>query len=143
MLEESYSTFSVNQRTLSVSPSQYEQARAAARDDRVDVYVKVENENAEVLHMVDGEALTLPSTTAAADGSIELSVRSAVENATGVACSITAVERATILGISNAEDDCGTIYRLAILFEAIQEGGAANEDAVWQRTAQPPQPIEA
>jgi len=141
-LEESYSSFSINQTSIAVSPAQYEQACEEAREDRIDLYAKVRNDDAEVLHVQKQDAVALPSTSTAVDRSLELAVCDAVAEVTGVECSITAVDRATIIGISNAEDDdCGTIYRLAIVFEATRESGTANADAVWQRTAAAPQPI--
>lgn len=143
MLEEVYNTFSVNQTTISASESQYEQAREAAREDQVDVYAKVQNESDEVLHVERGDTLALPSTTIAVEGSLEFGVCSAVEDWAGIECSITGVEQATILGITNAEDDdCGTIYRLAVLFEGIHDAGSIDENAVWQQTVAPPEPIE-
>ena len=142
-LEESYSAFSVNQTTIEVSPAQYDQAREEAREDRIDLYAKVKNNQDEVLHIQQQDALALPSTSTAVDRSPELAVCEAVTEATGVECSITAVDRATIIGISNAEDaDPGTIYRLAVVFEATRVAGTANPDAVWQQTATAPQPIE-
>jgi len=144
MLEESYSSFSINQKTLSVAPSQYEEVRAAAREDRLDAYAKVRNGDDEVLHITREDSLVLPSTTTPAGSSLEADICAAVTDGTGVDCSITDVEQATILGISNAEDDdCGTIYRLAILFEATLDGGTAHDDVVWERTVRAPQPIEA
>jgi len=143
MLEKSYSSFSVNQTSLSVSPDQYKQARAEARKDRVDVYAKVHNENGEVLHVRQQGTVTLPSTTTAVGRSLELEACDVVQDVTGVECSITGVDRATILGISNAEDpECGTIYRLAVLFDATYDAGSTTERAVWQQTATAPQPIE-
>ncbi|PSP36914.1 hypothetical protein BRD08_05250 [Halobacteriales archaeon SW_10_66_29] len=141
-LEESYSTFSVNQTSIEVSPSQYAQARAEAREDRVDLYAKVRNDDGEVLHVRKQDAVALPSTTTPVDRSLELAVCEAVADRTGVECSVTAVDRATIVGISNAEDVAsGTIYRLAVLFEAAHDAGRGNDDVVWQQTATPPQPI--
>jgi hypothetical protein len=143
MLEEAYSVFSINQTTVSASQDQYGQAREAAREDRVDVYAKVRNENSEVLHVQKEDTLALPSTTIAAEGSLEYEVCSTVEDWAGIECSITGVEQATILGITNAEDDdCGTIYRLAVLFEGVHEAGSLEGNAVWQQTVTPPQPIE-
>jgi len=144
MLEESYSSFSVNQTSISVSTAQYEQARAEARKDRLDLYAKVRNSDNEVLHVRAGDALALPSTTTGGKRSLEGAVCETVADRTGIECSITGVDRATILGISErGNEDADTVYRLAVLFEARHITGAVNENAVWQRTTIPPQPIEA
>jgi ADP-ribose pyrophosphatase YjhB (NUDIX family) len=143
MLEESYGSFSINQTTLSVPEAEYEQAITEARKDRIDVYAKVQNDDAEVLHVRDQNTPTLPSTTTSSDGSLEREAKTAVQQRTGIECSITAVEQATILGITNDDDaDSDTIYRLAVLFEARYDAGAVNENGVWQQSANPPQPIK-
>jgi hypothetical protein len=142
MLEERYGSFSINQTTLSVPQEEYEQAITEALEDRIDIYAKVENDDAEVLHVQDQRTPTLPSTTTSSDGSLEREVRTAVQQRTGVECSVTAVEQATILGITNDDEDSDTIYRLAVLFEASHHAGAVNENGVWQQSANPPQPIE-
>jgi hypothetical protein len=142
MLEDSYGSFSINQTTLSVPQEEYKQAKKEALADRIDIYAKVQNDDAEVLHVRDQEAHTLPSTTTSADGPLEHEAKKAVQRRTGIECSITAVEQATILGItSDDEAHSDTIYRLAVLFEATHDAGAVNENAVWQQQAKPPQPI--
>jgi len=144
MLEESYSSFSVNQTSIAVSTAQYEQAKEEARKDRLDLYAKVRNSDNEVLHVRTDGAVALPSTTTAGERSLEQAVCETVADRTGIECSITGVDRATILGISErGNEEADTIYRLAVLFEATQDAGSANENAVWQRTTIPPQPIEA
>jgi hypothetical protein len=142
MLEESYRSFSVNQTSIAVSSAQYEQVKSEAREDRIDLYAKVENSNNEVLHIVTGDTVTLPSTTTSGGRPLEQAVCETVTDQTGIECSVTGVDRATILGISGSQDE-ETIYRLAVLFEARHVAGSANQNAVWQQTTTAPQPIEA
>jgi hypothetical protein len=142
MLEEHYGSFSINQTTLSVPEDEYEQARAEARDEQIDIYAKVRNDDAEVLHVQDQNAVTLPSTTTSGTSSLEQDAKTTVQQRTGIECSISAIEQATILGIANDDDaDSDTIYRLAVLFEACHDDGAVNENGVWQQTVNSPQPI--
>lgn len=141
MLEESYGSFSINQTSLAVPQAEYEQAKKEARDDRIDIYAKVKNDDSEVLHVRQQDTVTLPSTTSSPDGPIEREAKRAVQQRTGVECSISGVEQATILGITNDDGGSETIYRLAVLFGASHDDGALKENAIWQQTVETPQPI--
>jgi ADP-ribose pyrophosphatase YjhB (NUDIX family) len=130
-LEESYGSFSINQRTVSVSADRY--AEEHAREATVELRVKVENEDAEVLHVEADGTPTLPSTTVQMDESLEPTVRSTVAEKAGIECQIQELEAVTILGLHNADDEeSETLYRLEIIFEATHEGGTAGEEAVWK-----------
>jgi len=142
-LEDSYGPFPINQTTLAVPDNEYQQARDDAQEDTVDLYAKVHNDEAEVLHVQEQGTVALPSTTASANAVLGAEAERTVQQLTGVDCSITGVEQATILGITNDEAECETVYRLAVLFEAHHDDGAVNEEAVWQQSANTPQPIVA
>ncbi|WP_152035115.1 hypothetical protein [Halobacteriaceae bacterium SHR40] len=130
-LEESYGSFSINQRTVALSAEQYTE-----EDDReatVELQIQVENEDAEVLYVEEGGTLTLPSTTVSMDESLEPTVKSTVAEKAGIECRIQELDTVTILGLHNADDgESETLYRLAVIFEATHESGAVDEQAIWK-----------
>lgn len=130
-LEQSYDSFSINQRTVSVSPEQYE--RENAESGAIEVYTKVENEDADVLYIEENGAVRLPSTRISIDESLEPTAKSVVRERTGVTCAITDLDAVTILGLRHEnEADAETLYRLAVLFDAQQTDGTIADDALWK-----------
>jgi hypothetical protein len=131
-LAESYDSFSINQRTVTVAPERYE--REHKKPCTVDVHAKVENEHAEVLHIEEEGASTLPSTTLGMEDSLEPAAKAAVSEQASITCTIIDIEAVTIFGVHNAEDsDCETLYRLAVLFEARHTAGTVCEGAAWKQ----------
>lgn len=132
VLEESYGSFPVNQRTVSVPTAQYERKRRRA-DEEIELYAKVTNDESEVLHVrVDGDRV-LPSTTAPVDGRPERAIRSTVAERTGIECRVEGVHGATILGLQDADDpERESVYRLGVIYEADRTGGSLAPDADWQ-----------
>jgi len=130
-LEESYGSFSINQRTISISADRYTEERT--REATVELRVKVENEHAEVLHVEAEGSPTLPSTTVQMDEPLEATVRSTVAEKAGIECRIQDLDSVTILGLHNTdEEESETLYRLAVTFEATHEGGTAGDGALWK-----------
>lgn len=145
-LEQSYGTFAINQTTLTVPPSEYDRERERASAGCVEIYIKVTNDEADVLHIEDGDERVVPSTRT--EGvPLETVATDIVEDETGVACQIEEIEQATILGIRDSESDRETVYRLAIVFSARPTSQAGTgppstaEKAVWQRVAAVPEVI--
>lgn len=134
-LEEAYSTFPINQTTLAVATDRYETIRA---DDEeiVDLHAKVHDENGDILHVRDGKSLKLPGIRAEAGEGLEATMESAVEESTGVSCQMGDVEKATIIGVRDADDaERDTVYRLAVVFEGVSTGGVPSEGTVWESSA--------
>ena len=130
-LEESYGSFSINQQTVTVSAEQYD--REYTENDSVEVYVKVENESQDILHLDEGGEPTLPSTTVPFGESLEPMVKSTVAQEAGVNCRIQTLETVTILGLHKSDSgDSETLYRLAMVFEAKTPTGGGNERVVWK-----------
>ena len=141
-LEDAYGAFSVNQTTIPVPPAQYDRERERAADGRVDLYAKVWNDQSEVLYRTDGDDMTLPSTAAEGPRALEDAVCTAIAEKTGIDCTVTGVEEVTILGVRDAEnEDRDTVCRLAILFEATDEGGTAGEAAEWRPPSEVSDPV--
>ncbi|MEF8937977.1 MAG: hypothetical protein V5A32_08495, partial [Halovenus sp.] len=99
-LEESYGSFSINQRTVALSAEQYTE-----EDDReatVELQIQVENEDAEVLYVEECGTLRLRSTTVSMTESLEPTVKSTVAEKAGIECRIQELDTVTILGLHNA-----------------------------------------
>ena len=136
-LEETYSSFAINQTTLSVSTERYERIRAND-DEIVDLHAKVRNDDGEVLHVRQDGSLTLPGVRTAVGEELEAAVCSAIEDVAGVSCCIDTVEQVTIIGVRDSgDDDRDTVYRLAVVFEGSHTDGTVAEDAVWEPSAAP------
>jgi ADP-ribose pyrophosphatase YjhB (NUDIX family) len=130
-LETAYSSFPVNQTTVSVPSERYEQARAEL--ESLDIFGKVTNDDAEVLHSEEGENPTLPSTTITGTERLESALVDTVEEQTGIVPQVDDVEQATIVGIRDESNpERGTVYRLAVLFSASARSGSLDADAVWK-----------
>jgi hypothetical protein len=130
-LEDSYDSFPVNQRTVTVPTAEYEQRRN--QREQIDLYTKVHNEQSEVLYVgADGNRV-LPSTSATLEDELEKAAQSRVEETAGVSCRIEGVEAVTILGLHDRNDtDRETVYTLAVLFEGQYTAGGLASTAVWQ-----------
>lgn len=137
-LDDSYESFPVNQTTVTVATEEYRRERERAGAGSVDLYARVENDQAEVLHVETGGELVLPWTRTTED-SIECTAIDAVEDATGVSCQLEGIEQATILGIHDADSEHDPVYRLAVVFEGVPESGSTNTDAVWHSTTEAPE----
>jgi hypothetical protein len=130
-LEEAYASFAVNQTTLSVPPEAYRRARDRFTEGLADVYVQIYDDD-EVL-LVEGEReWVVPSVSPPADAPLELGVCRALADRTGVECTVTGLERVTILGVCHEDDpDRATVYRLVAVFVAERTGGTPADDAAW------------
>jgi ADP-ribose pyrophosphatase YjhB (NUDIX family) len=132
-LEEGYSSFPVNQTTLSVPSGAYERARDRSTEGLVDVYVQVYNDDNDVLLLRDEDAWTVPRAEPRAGEELEAGARRRVREETGVDCTIEDLHRATILGIRNEDDDDSEpLYRLITVFVAHHhEGQTATPAVEW------------
>ncbi|WP_436900921.1 hypothetical protein [Halovenus halobia] len=132
-LEESYGSFSVSQRTVTVPTAQYENRRGEDGCQQIDLYAKVHNEQSEVLHVEREGPTVLPSAETTIDAELERVARQTVETEAGVTCQIDGVDAVTILGLQDATDtDRETVYTLAVVFEAQYTDGAPDDPAVWK-----------
>jgi hypothetical protein len=142
VLEDSYGSFPVNQRTVTVPTTEYEQRRN--QRERIDLYTKVHNEQLEVLYVGAGSNRMLPSTSATVDDGLENTARGIVEETAGISCQIEGVGSVTILGLHDRNDtDRETVYTLAVLFEATHTGGRLTSPAVWQEFDADDHPVYA
>ena len=134
-LEEGYASFPVNQTTLSVSPDAYERARERCESGLADVYVQISNDVGDVL-LVDGEeGWVVPHAQPGVGESIEMGTRRALAEHTGVACRLTDLERATILGVADeSRPERDPVYRLVVVFAAERTGGTPGQGATWHST---------
>lgn len=132
-LEATYRSFPVNQTTLSVPGDAYELERGRCADGLVDAYVRVENDADEVLLVRNGDAWTLPRTEPSRDERLEAGTCRALQRSTGVACEVTDLTRATIVGVRDDDDpDRDPMYRLVTLFAATHAGGAPDAGVQWR-----------
>lgn len=137
-LDDAFGSFPVNQTTVAVPVDEYRRERERADRGCVDLYARVENDAAEVLHVENDDELMLPWTRTTEE-TIERAAADAVAEKTGVSCRLDEVQHATILGVhpSDAEDDA--VYRLAVVFEGVPVSGSTNTDAVWHATTEVPE----
>ncbi len=132
-LEESYGSFSVNQRTVTVPTAQYENRRGEDGRQQIDLYAKVRNEQSEVLHVEREGTTALPSAETTIEAELEETARETVKSEAGIDCHIEGVEAVTILGLQDAtETDRETVYTLAVVFEAEYSDGTPDDAAVWE-----------
>ena len=130
-LQQRHGPFPVNQTTLSLSPAAYRDAAERARDGFADVYVRVENDDGEVLHVQGEDRRRVPRCVGGSEKPLTERARDAVADATGVSCTIDEIVRVTIAGVRNAEDtDAETVYRLLVLVDAVYDGGQT-ERGIW------------
>lgn len=132
-LEETYGSFSVNQRTVTVPTEQYERRCGKEGCRRIDLYAKVHNDDAEVLHVEREGTTVLPSAETTIDAALEQAARETVESEAGIRCRIEGLEAVTILALQDGDDtDRETVYTLAVQVEATHTGGTTDADAVWE-----------
>ncbi len=132
-LEESYGSFSVNQRTLTVPTAQYESRRGEDGCQQIDLYAKVRNEQSEVLHVQREGTAALPSAETTMDAGLEQTARETVRSEAGIDCQIEDVDAVTILGLQDADNtDKETVYTLAVVVAAEHTEGTADDGAVWE-----------
>lgn len=142
-LEQAYREFAVHQTTVTVPPARYESIRDGSGGN-VDLYAKVYNADAEILHVEVDNSLDLPGTTAEWHSSLEQPLVAAVHEQTGVRCSVRTLEQATILGIRDeTRKTQETLYRLAVLFDCEWEADTPDEGTVWQESVTLSGPIQA
>jgi len=139
LLQDRHGPFPVNQTTLSLSPDAYHDARDRADDGVADVYVRVHNDDGEVLHAEGDGRPRVPRCVGTSAKPLVDRARTAVEEATGVSCVIDEIVRVTIAGVRNAENpDADTVYRLLVLFDATYDSGQA-QNGVWQSDSEIPE----
>jgi hypothetical protein len=132
-LEQRYGSCPVNQSTVSVSEERYADVREAEPADRVGAYAAVHNDDAEVLHVSDGDGAELPGGRVPLDGALGGRVCQVVERQTGVECTLDGLERVTIVGIRDADDpDRETVYRVVVVFAGTHTAGRPGEGAEWK-----------
>lgn len=131
-LEESYSSFPVNQTTLTVTGAVYERARERCRGRLVDVYVQVFDDDENVL-LVEGDgSWVVPHCEPESDERLEAGARRALGEETEVDCRITGLRRATILGVLDEEaPERAPVYRLVAVFVGEHVDGLPGEGAAW------------
>lgn len=141
-LEDGWASFPVNQTTLSVSPDAYERARRRCESGLADVYVQIYDEEDDVLLVEGDDGWVVPHAQPDPDVSLERGTCRALAEQTGVQCELTALERATILGVRNdADSDVEPVYRLVAVFGADRVGGSPAPGAAWHSDvsgAEPP-----
>ncbi|PSP93791.1 hypothetical protein BRC91_09385 [Halobacteriales archaeon QS_4_62_28] len=137
-LQKRHGSFPVNQTTLSLRADAYHDASERASEGIADVYVRVYNDNGDVLHIGTDGQRRVPRCVGDSGRSLKDRARNAVEESTGVTCSIEQIVRVTIAGVRNADDpDAETVYRLLVLFDGSRSGGKLR-DGVWQSDPETP-----
>ena len=133
--EETYDSFPINQTTLSVSAAAYRRARERCHEGTVDAYVRIHGDSDDVL-LVDGDdGAVVPNVVLGPEERLEAGARRAVSEATGVECSVTSLDRVTILGIRNDDDpDHDPVYRLVVVLTGSYVDGTPTADAAWHPT---------
>jgi len=140
-LERSYDSFPVNQTTLTLPAERYERARREYGDGAVDTYVRIANDDGEVLQVTEDGQTALPGVVGYPDDAFERDLERRVERQTGVECSIDGLDEVTIAGLGNADDpDEATFYRLLVVYQASYRGGEPAEGAEWHSQAADPRP---
>jgi hypothetical protein len=143
-LEDQYGSFPVNQTTVSLPDEQFEHVRDERGSQTVDAYVEVQNDDHEILHVSDGNAVHLPGDAIDLSNAIESQVTEAVSELTGVDCTVESIESATITGLRNEDDpERDTQYRLVVLFDARYRAGNPDADAHWEREPSHPDTLFA
>ena len=138
-LQKRHGSFPVNQTTLSLRADAYHDASERASEGIADVYVRVYNDDGDVLHVDTDGQRRVPRCVGDSGRSLKDRAQNAVEEPTGVTCSIEQIVRVTIAGVRNADDpDAETVYRLLVLFDASRTGGTLR-DGVWQSDPETPE----
>ena len=130
-LEERFGSFPINQTTLSVSEADYETACARADAGKTDAYVRVHNDEGDVLRLCNDREYDVPRCVNDPAEPLAVSVARTVRKEANVECTIDDVARVTIAGVNNeADPDSPTAYRLITLLDAAYVQGRL-VDAVW------------
>jgi hypothetical protein len=138
-LQQRYGSFPVNQTTLSLCPDAYRDTVDRAEEGIADVYVRVHNDDGEVLQVEADGRQRVPRCVGTSERPLRERARRAVEQTTGVTCTVDEIVRVTIAGVRNAQDaDAETVYRLLVLFDATYEGGTVRNGS-WQADADVPE----
>jgi len=139
LLQEHHGPFPVNQTTLSLSPEAYHDAVKRATDGVADVYIRVHNDDGEVLHVETDGRRRVPRCVGESAKPLADRACRAVQEATGIDCVIDEIVRVTIAGVRNAEDpEAETVYRLLVLFDAAHDSGQT-QNGVWQTDSEIPE----
>jgi ADP-ribose pyrophosphatase YjhB (NUDIX family) len=117
-LEETYGSFPVNQRTLSVPESGYERALDRCEDGLADVYVEARNGDGEVLLVRSQNTWEIPCGRTTDGESLEHGARRELQRVADVECTIDGIHQVTILGVSSDDGDRPPVYRLLVVFVA-------------------------
>lgn len=142
-LEQMFGSFSVNQTTFTVPPARYERL-GANMDGCVDLYAKIRNQAAEILHVTRSGEDGLPHATGTPSESLVGTIRRQVRTQTGVTCVIDGIDRATIIGVRDAEShDRDACYRLSVVFNGFRRAGAPTDRAEWREDTVEPGQIRA
>lgn len=135
-LDEAFESFPVNQTTLTVAPETYRQVREESERGLVDAYVQVYNDADQVLLGEHDGDRVVPSVEPGPDDTLVDGVCRAVDDLTGVACTLTDLERVTILGVCREDaDDPDPVYRLVVVFSGNAVGGTAGAGFEWAEAA--------
>lgn len=133
-LGETYQSFAINQTTVAVATDRYEREKATSDPEVIEVYTRVHNDDSEILHVNDGDALELPRATTASVTDVEATARQAVEDAAGIECILEGLDAVTIIGVRDANDDSRpTVYRLIAVFDAVVADDTAATDVEWEQ----------
>jgi len=131
-LEEAYASFTINQTTLGVPQETYDRARDRCTEGLADVYVKVSDDDGDVLLVERDRGWAVPSVQPPPRDSLEIGVSRELAESTGVECRITDLERVTILGICHEDEpERETVYRLVAVFTAERTAGSPTTGAAW------------
>lgn len=130
-LESEYDSFPVNQTTLAVPERRYRELRDRDPAERIEAFVEVHNRDREVLHVREDGEPRLPGAHLAPDGSTER-LREAVRETAGVTCEIEGIDRATIVGLHNDDDEhADPVYHLVVVFRGQPTSEDAADVATW------------
>jgi hypothetical protein len=130
-LDEAFESFPVNQTTLTVAPETYRQVREQAQQGLVDAYVQLSNDAGQVL-LGEGDGGVDPVVEPSPGETLVDGVCRAIDDLTGVECTLTGLERVTILGVCREDaDEPDPVYRLVVVFAGDAVGGTAGTDFEW------------
>lgn len=134
-LEQAYSSFPVNQTTLSVAPNVYERARERCRDGLVEVYVTVRNDADEVLLVEGDDQWAVPHAEPGSGDRLEERARRAVREDSGVECTITDLRKTIIVSLRDEDDpEREPVYRLITVFAGEHVAGSPDGAVQWRAT---------
>jgi L-aminopeptidase/D-esterase-like protein len=137
-LEQRYSTFPVDQTTVTLPRDDYRRVADRCQQSVARVDVRVQNDDGDVLMVeTDGE-LTLPGRPLDNRDAIEREAQVAVHQTAGIECAIEGLDHATIAGVTNGDDtDSETVYRLLVMLTANALEGSPSQNCQWQQEDPP------